>query len=174
MQTLLKDIPKKELLNPPSIFFRRLTLDDLKDLLTIERELYPQPWTMENFEEEISRAFSLSFGVFSLDNTLLGFIISWILGDEVHILNLAVRQKYQRQGLGTKLLQILIQLSRKKDCLTIYLDVNEFNSVARDLYRKIGFREEGYRPKYYSSTEGAILMTLTLNNSKSSPKEKIY
>ena len=75
---------------------------------------------------------------------------------EREILNVAVANRYRRQGIGTALLQN--ELGRRAVC---FLEVRESNGAALALYRKLGFVEVGRRPQYYDApVETAIVMKM--------------
>ena len=47
----------------------------------------------------------------------------------------------------------------------MHLEVRPSNAAARTLYRSLGFRETGRRPRYYGD-EDALLMTLDLSEDR--------
>lgn len=70
---------------------------------------------------------------------------------------LATSLEAQGQGLMWELLvNTLGQIPSGKQ---VWLEVHESNQSARYLYEKLGFRETGKRPKYYSDGGAAILYT---------------
>ena len=84
--------------------------------------------------------------------------------DYAEIMNIVVRKKYRRNGIGEKLLQELINLSMKKNLENIELEVNSNNKPAINLYKKFGFKEVGLRKKYYNNVDDAILMQKNIKN----------
>jgi ribosomal-protein-alanine N-acetyltransferase len=97
---------------------------------------------------------------------IVGFSGIWLLTDEAHITNIAVRQAYQGKGLGELLLIATIDLARELDASTLTLEVRASNEVAQNLYRKYGFTASGVRRGYYlDNREDGIIMTT--NNIKS-------
>jgi ribosomal-protein-alanine N-acetyltransferase len=61
------------------------------------------------------------------------------------------------------LIDNVLREARKNGALAILLEVRESNAAARALYAKVGFREEGRRPRYYRDPdEDAVLMRLRL------------
>lgn len=140
-----------------------LKQDDVVDMLRIERKAYPtDPWTLDNFLGELNRPFTLALGLKNGPN-LLGYCLAWILGDEVHLLNIAVDDQYRNLGLGQLLLKALLTAGRRKKAATVLLEVRPSNEEALAVYRKFNFQVVGRRPGYYSdSGEDALLMTLIL------------
>lgn len=98
------------------------------------------------------------------DSQVVG-VLQWrYLGEEAEILDLAVGQKYRRQGCASFLLTNLVQLSSKLTVQKIFLEVRESNAAAIALYTKFGFQITNRRPNYYRNPEeNALLMTLPLS-----------
>ena len=91
---------------------------------------------------------------------LVGFSGIWLLTDEAHITNIAVRQNYQGKGLGELLLIATIDLAEDLDASTLTLEVRASNQVAQNLYTKYGFTATGIRKGYYlDNREDGIIMT---------------
>ena len=68
----------------------------------------------------------------------------------------------RKLGIGSALLQHLINFSKEQDASSITLEVNENNVSAINLYKKYHFEQVGLRKKYYNNTDNAILMSLYL------------
>jgi len=91
---------------------------------------------------------------------ILGFAGMWVMADEAHITNIAVRKQYQRQGIGERLLISIIDFATKLKADFITLEVRASNTVAQSLYQKYGFTQVGVRPGYYTDNrEDALLMS---------------
>ncbi len=137
---------------------------DIEEIHSIEEECFPTPWSKDSFHAELSHSYShLWIAKSSKTDSIVGFICFWVLWDEMHILNVAVRKKFQGKGIGSLLLKKAIQYAIKKGLEWIGLEVRETNIKAIRLYEKFGFQKQGRRPRYYYDTgEDAILMALKL------------
>jgi [ribosomal protein S18]-alanine N-acetyltransferase len=92
-----------------------------------------------------------------------GYICFWILEREIHLMNLAVHPQKRGQHLGRFLLAEMIEQGISEGSEIIWLEVRPSNQAARSLYKKMGFKEAGIRPRYYPETnEDAIVMSLEL------------
>jgi [ribosomal protein S18]-alanine N-acetyltransferase len=92
-----------------------------------------------------------------------GFSGVWMLADEAHITNLAVRGSYRGKGLGEYLLIATYDLAQSLNAIFMTLEVRASNIVAQGLYNKYGFVEMGVRKGYYlDNREDAIIMTTDL------------
>ena len=91
---------------------------------------------------------------------IIGFASMWIMADEAHITNIAVRQSYQRQGIGEMLLMSTIDLAAELKANIATLEVRVSNLPAQSLYHKHGFGQAGLRRGYYTDNrEDALLMS---------------
>lgn len=131
----------------------------LDDVLRIEKDSFPDPWSLRSFRREIKEnpyAHYLS----ALNNRkVIGYIGGWVIIDELHITNLAVDYLYRRNGIARKLLNRLAVRAKQEGSLKVTLEVRVSNSSAIALYKKYGFIPVGCRPKYYSNDhEDALIM----------------
>lgn len=92
---------------------------------------------------------------------IYGFTGLWLMAGEAHITNIAVREKYRRQGIGELLLISLIDLAIELGAKLVTLEVRASNTDAQRLYAKYGFIEVGLRRGYYTDNrEDGVLMTI--------------
>jgi len=146
-----------------------LNKSHIRQILEIEKMLFPTPWTRGMFEQELapdprgegpgSHAFVALHG-----HRLAGYAIAWFVDDGVHLLNIAVRQEFQRKGVGRALLEDLIGRAVAARKRVIILEVRASNSAAHEFYSRFMFTDFGVRRGYYADThEDAILMALDLS-----------
>ena len=82
--------------------------------------------------------------------------------DDVHIIDIFVKEVYRNKGIGSSLLQELINISKNYNYSEITLEVNVHNLPAQKLYNKFHFEKVGIRKKYYNNTDDAILMAIQI------------
>ena len=87
----------------------------------------------------------------------VGFLEYSLIYDRMEIDNIKVLEDYQNKGIGTKLMAHLVSLAIEYKVVNITLEVRISNEVAKNLYKKFGFREVALR-KYYYGDEDGILM----------------
>ncbi len=143
---------------------------DLDDVMVVERRAFRHPWSTELFRRELLHDWSTvllcsgrtATGVPGLP-AVLGFVIFWLVHDEVHVLNLAVHPAARRQGLARRLMTAAIEQGRTGGATLVTLEVRRSNFPAISLYRDLGFRPVGIRPNYYvDEGEDAVVMSLDL------------
>ena len=87
------------------------------------------------------------------EDKILGYLKYSLIYDRMEIDNVFVEQEYRGQKIGNKLISIAIE----EHVVNITLEVRVSNEIARNLYKKFGFREVALR-KFYYGDEDAILM----------------
>jgi ribosomal-protein-alanine N-acetyltransferase len=91
--------------------------------------------------------------------TVAGFCAFWLVFDEIHINNLAMRPGYRGHGIGTALLQRVLEEGKQLGARRATLEVRASNEAARRLYERLGFYVAGVRRGYYSSpVEDALIL----------------
>ncbi|MCM2291560.1 GNAT family N-acetyltransferase [Allorhizobium sp. BGMRC 0089] len=85
---------------------------------------------------------------------LSGFVLAREVAGEAEILTIAVHEKVARSGLGWRLMQAAMRQARMRGADTMFLEVEESNLAAIDLYRKLDFEKVGERPAYYADASG--------------------
>jgi ribosomal-protein-alanine N-acetyltransferase len=99
---------------------------------------------------------------------IVGFSGIWMIADEAHLTNIAVRSQYQGKGLGELLVLATIDLAIELKASFMTLEVRASNLVAQSLYHKYGFEQMGIRHGYYlDNREDAVIMSTDSINSES-------
>ena len=91
---------------------------------------------------------------------LLGYVGQWYMAGEAHIVSIAVREGFRRQGVGELLLIGSVEMALRRDAQVVTLEVRVSNAPAIALYEKYGFRQVGMRRRYYADNgEDAFIMS---------------
>lgn len=135
---------------------------DLPEIMVIEKESFFSPWTMGMFTDELKVKHSqcLVARIIQDNKSVIGgYMIFWIVADEAHLHNIAIKNEFRRQGLANCLMDLMREISRQAKVKNMTLEVRESNEGAIKLYRKSGFVVKGRRPMYYTDTrEDALIM----------------
>ncbi len=132
---------------------------DLRGVERIERRSFADPWPGEAlYEELLPDALRLPL-VAERAGTIVGYLMSWRCGDELHILNLAVSPEERRRGAGSLLLGAALTEAGARGLSLVTLEVRESNLGARAFYERHGFEAAGRRRGYSRDNgEDAIIM----------------
>ena len=148
----------------PPYFLRPMRRIDLDTVMSIEKIIYPFPWTQQIFTDCIRVGYTCR--VLEMNGEIAGYSIMALGASEAHILNISIAADYQRQGLGSRLLSHMLELAVEKKTDTVFLEVRPSNKAALALYEKSGFVQIGVRRNYYpahSGREDALILALHLN-----------
>ena len=144
------------------MILREMLVEDLDQVMELEKKLFgAAAWSREGFFTYLTKPDAM-FLVVEEKGRILGYCgVLMVLG-EGDITNVAVSPERQREGIGAFLVGSMIKLAAEQDCPVLHLEVRESNAVARRLYKRLGFQEDGLRKNYYTDpVEDAILMTRT-------------
>ena len=134
----------------------------LPDVMHIEQAAYSHPWTQGNFIDSMASGYHMPLW-FEQDQ-MAGYMVAMRGVDEVHLLNLTVAPRFQRQGWARKMLQHLSEWSKERGAHHLWLEVRVSNQRAIEVYQAHGFTTEGLRRGYYplhlGQREDAVVMRL--------------
>jgi ribosomal-protein-alanine N-acetyltransferase len=133
---------------------------DLEGVLQVEAESFTSPWTREMYSWELrNRSVCHMFLVRTRECPVAGFCAFWLVFDEVHINNVAMRPAFRAQGIGTALLTHALAEARRLGARRATLEVRASNERARRLYERLGFYVAGVRRRYYTDpVEDALIL----------------
>lgn len=147
------------------IEIRDMTHHDLSQVHAIEESLYSDPWSMLSFSHELGNAAAI-LKVARFHDQVIGYVCIRSLLDVTHVLKVTVIPHFRRKGIGQRLLQGALRELREKhpEVREVTLEVRESNEPALNLYRRLGFSEQGRRRGYYRRPdEDALIMSLDLD-----------
>lgn len=150
--------------SPPAHVVAPMTNSDIDEVLRIEQQSFPNPWTWSMFDSELLNPVSSAYTVkvpHDGASIVAGYVIFWIVYGEAHILNIAIHPEYRRMGFAKRLLDTAIDDMKRLLVYEVFLEVRRSNEAGRALYRLYGFKESFERKKYYGD-EDAIVMVLEL------------
>ena len=137
-----------------------MTAADVDAVCAIEEATFARPWSRVSIENELTNSCA-RYVVLRRSGETVGYAGMWLVIDEAHVTNVAIRKDLRGQGLGEKLTRALIQLAADSGMIWMTLEVRRSNAAAQGLYRKLGFVDVGWRKRYYEDNgEDALLMGL--------------
>ncbi|MSY05477.1 MAG: ribosomal-protein-alanine N-acetyltransferase, partial [Actinobacteria bacterium] len=153
--------------------YRAMNNFDLGAVLEIEKELFPDPWNLAQFKEELAgvpKTRSYFVAELAATQKVVGFAGLFCPGGgaDADIQTISVSAQYQGNGIGQGLLDLLISVAIERNAPAVFLEVRAENEQARALYAKNGFTQISVRKNYYqnlqprSKRSDAIIMQKTL------------
>ena len=118
-------------------------------------------WTKAQWQRELEDPRRLCLGL-AEKRRLQGVACGWLVVDELHITLIAVDPDHRQRGLGSHLLQALLQRARQEGAAHATLEVRSDNHPALALYRRAGFHTAGCRQSYYRNGQDALIQWLRL------------
>lgn len=138
-----------------------MEMDDLPAVHALEVQVYPHPWTLGNFADSLASGYH-GWVLRDEEGTLNGYFLLMAAVDEAHLLNVAVSQARQGQGVGLFLLDKVVACARGLSMQSVLLEVRPSNLRALTVYERYGFtqigRRKGYYPAHDGQREDAIVM----------------
>ncbi len=140
-----------------SFIIRAYRPSDFNDVLEIEKEAFHPHNPAYNIY--MYSTFCNMFLVMESHGKIVGYIaVMDVSPFESKIVSFAIRRDFRNKGLGKTLFSHALSEIQKKGKRSVLLEVRMSNTIARNLYKKMGFREIGIIPSYYHDGEDAILM----------------
>ncbi|MGL4994874.1 MAG: ribosomal protein S18-alanine N-acetyltransferase [Deefgea sp.] len=136
-----------------------LTLHHLADVIELDEETNPHPWTGKQWVDSLEN--HTCYGLWQGER-LMGFAVCMITLDEAELLLIAIAPEFQRQKLGSELIQSILQELSAQGVQKLFLEVRESNEAACGFYIRHAFEQAGRRKGYYPTSQGredALLYT---------------
>lgn len=145
------------------ITYRKMTVSDVPAVHDIEVATFPTPWTLDSFYYEMNENQYAHYLVAEEDGKIVGFCGLWNVIDAAQITNVAVIAQMRGRGVGETLMREAMRVSKEAQMDVMSLEVRVTNTVAQNLYRKLGFQDGGLRKGYYADNgEDALVMWVNL------------
>ena len=140
---------------------RKMTLDDLDQVIAIDQASFSLPWPERSFRFEITDNPAARCWVAEAASRVVAMLVLWLIVDEAHIATIASHPYFRRQGIGGAILVHALKAAAEQGARSAFLEVRASNLVAQEMYRKFGFVETVRRLRYYKDNgEDAVMMTL--------------
>ena len=142
-------------MDEPETKVRWLIRRDMEEVLDIERLCFPDhPWSEEDFLSVLRQRNCIGM-VAERGTRVVGFQIYELEAGMLRLSNLAVHPFYQREGVGTQLVERLkdkLSQARRRE---IRLRVSDTNVVAQLFFKAAGFSAIGVEREAYENGQDA-------------------
>jgi ribosomal-protein-alanine N-acetyltransferase len=140
---------------------------DVTAVAAIERESFRTPWPRQAFLDELRNPSLARCRVArrTAGGPVIGYICSWVVGEELMVNNVAVSADERGRGAGRALMEHALQEAAAEGCRVAWLEVRPSNAAAIHLYDTLGFTAVARRRRYYTDTqEDALVMRAFLES----------
>lgn len=136
----------------------KLNPDYIERLVFLENEYFGQPWSYQNFVDDLNNKFSINF-VCLYENQVIGYINGNLIFEQGCINKILICKEFWQKNIGSFLLNYFIDYVKQKNCETIDLEVRKSNFKAINFYKKFDFQIISERKNFYQNpVEDAFLM----------------
>lgn len=132
---------------------------DEADLAQAEQECFPDAWPGRYFASEMEAPRRFCRVLVDSGGQLAAYLFSAWQYLDLHILKVATRPGFRRQGLAHRLMESAEDFVRREGGETITLEVRRSNTGAQAFYSALGYQTVGVRPAYYADGEDGLVMT---------------
>jgi len=144
------------------VTIRAMSRSDVPTVATLERDIYPQPWSARVFFDELGHA-NRSYVVATEDGDIIGYGGLMLVEADAHITTLSVAPASRRRKLGTRILVSLVERAIGRGARHLTLEVRATNTDAQQLYERFGFAPVGKRKGYYAGEDAIVMWALDVD-----------
>jgi ribosomal-protein-alanine N-acetyltransferase len=131
----------------------------LKAVVAIEEQVFPTPWSLSLYLSELAMGSTRAYFVALSGTEVVGYAGLMLAVGEGHVTTIGVAPRWQRKGIGRRLLLELAHTARERGAEDLTLEVRLSNTGAQALYHQFGFVPAGIRKNYYAEVnEDALIM----------------
>jgi [ribosomal protein S18]-alanine N-acetyltransferase len=139
---------------------------DVAELLVLEEQQFPEPWTRGMLVDEITNTKTRRYTVAVEDKRIVGYLGVMFVLDELHVNTLGTLAGQEGRGIATSLMDEAWDDALARGITRATLEVATSNSRAQKFYYRYGFRPVGVRKNYYERThEDALVLWADLPTS---------
>ena len=118
-------------------------------------------WSKRQWDSEFKKEGIKAYGLL-ISNSVVGICVIQVIIDEAYINYFAIKKEFQRQRLGTKIMNYLINECEKLNINKLLLEVSDSNDAAKNFYNHFNFNTVGKRKNYYKDGSDALLKEKSL------------
>ena len=141
---------------------RAMSRSDVPTVATLERDIYPQPWSARVFFDELGHA-NRSYVVATEGDEIVGYGGFMLVESDAHVTTLSVTPSQRRRRLGTRILLALVERAVGRGARHLTLEVRATNTDAQLLYERFGFSPVGKRKGYYQGEDAIVMWALDVD-----------
>ncbi len=151
---------------------RQAASEDVPAVIGVNIQTLPEHYS-DYFYYEVLNEHPQTFLVAELNQTIVGYIMCRIelglsllkrfgIARKGHVISVAVLKEHRGNGLGSRMIQHVLDEMRRASCRECYLEVRVSNLEAITLYNELAFKTTGTLHGYYKDGEAAYTMAFQL------------
>ncbi|WP_457679178.1 ribosomal protein S18-alanine N-acetyltransferase [Thermovibrio sp.] len=129
---------------------------EVESLVKLEEECFKKPYGKELLMREVQLPHNITL-LAELSGKAVGYLIGWKLGKEWEVHRIGVKKEFRRKGIGRELLKNLVKKAKSEGAEEVFLEVDERNEGALELYLSFGFKVVSKRKNYYGDSNALVL-----------------
>lgn len=141
---------------------RGMTVADIPIVAALERVVYPQPWSMRVFYDELALD-SRTYIVAELGDRIVAYAGLLIVAEDAHVTTVAVDPEARQRRVGTHLMLHLVDRALASGARHLTLEVRVSNEAARQMYERFGFSPVGLRKNYYRDEDALVMWAIDID-----------
>jgi ribosomal-protein-alanine N-acetyltransferase len=128
---------------------RAMEEGDVEGVAKLEAATFTTPWKATTFRTLLDRPGAILLVLEVPPHDIAGYAVLWCILDQGELANIAVIPELRGRGLGSWVLEHVLEVAAARGVQSLYLEVRDSNALARSMYRTHGFQEIGVRRDYY-------------------------
>ena len=137
---------------------RAASRDDVPTIRALEQEVFGlDAWSEDSVEQELA-AEGRQWLVAHDAERLLGYAVTWTVGEVADLQRLVVAPAARRRGIGRRLVSEIVEDADRRGARRVLLEVSARNEAALRCYRSFGFAEIDRRTSYYRDGSDALVL----------------
>ncbi len=121
---------------------KEIVIKNYKTLSLVSKQIEGDYWTLENYLTELPMKWKLS-EVCLMGSDIIGFNIASLREECFHIHRIVVSENHQNLGVGSLMINSLVEKAKMHKVTSISLKVSTLNKKAFQFYLKRGFINTG-------------------------------
>lgn len=124
--------------------FCRAVVSSIPEMLSVERAVYngKTPLNYAVFEKQIEDATTNLVVLVRFEDRVVAYVACNYAHGEAQIKDIAIVPRFQKKGIATKMLEMIIAEARRQGCRRISIDVRQSNLQGQKFYNNLGFKKE--------------------------------
>ncbi len=140
---------------------RPLTMEHLPEVLRLNIRCFRNGdnYTKHTFDYLLTEPRTISYRMITPASEMVGFAFVMVNENNVaHLTTIGIAPEHRSRGLAKRLLGHIESALRDRDVGTLMLEVRVGNTVAQNLYRRLGYTVVQRIGRYYNNGEDCFLM----------------